>query len=344
MRPCAPVAHDLDAVERRRLLARDAAGEPDDAEPERFRGDGGPARAWVARELRGGDEQQARHYGFVARTPSWWPKRRRIGSFTERGMRSVIGSRIRRGRGSSSASCPYGLIQTSRRPAPASLRRSSSTVKWRAIRPLRLACARAFEVQAEPAGDRQEPLEAAVDEEEERAAVVDHQHDLPAGPRHAHELGERAVHVARVVDHAPREHEVEARVGERKPLRIRLSHVRLEPEGGEPASRRLDGPVGQVDARDVGAGLREQLRRDPAADPDVEHVLAAERVEVDEEREGLPARVGGQAHVPRVEDATVDLAEELLRAFVVRDRVVDVVRHRVPVPPVADLLLRRHGR
>ena len=62
---------------------------------------------------------------------------------------------------------------------------------------------------------------------------------------------------------------------ERQLLGVRLPHVCLEAERGEPASRRLDGPVGQVDPGDVRAGLREHLRRDPAADPDVEHVLAA---------------------------------------------------------------------
>ena len=90
------------------------------------------------------------------------------------------------------------------------------------------------------------------------------------------------------------------------------------------------------------SALSEHLRRDPAPDPDVEHILAAERVEVDEERERLPARVGGQPHVARVEDAAVDLAEVLLRVLLVRDRIVDVVRHRVAVPPVADVLLRGH--
>ena len=318
---------------------------PTTPKPSAFAAVGGAARARVARQLRGRDEQEARHYGFVARTPSWWPKRRRIGSFTERGMRSVIGSRIRRGSGSSSASCPYGLIQTSRRPAPTSFAPQLVDREVAGDQPFGLAGARALEVQAEPARERQEPLEAAVDEEEERAAVVDHQHELrrPGRVTRTSSASARSMSLEWWITPHENTRSKLASV-ERQLLGVRLPHVCLEAERGEPALRRLDGPVGQVDPRDVRAGLREHLRRDPAADPDVEHVLAVERVEVDEERERLAARVGGQAHVPRMEDATVDLAEELLRALVVRDRVVDVVRHRVPVPPLADLLLRRHGR
>ena len=113
--------------------------------------------------------------------------------------------------------------------------------------------------------------------------------------------------------HAPREDEVEAVVLEVERLAVALRHVGREPERGEARQRRLDGPLREVAGDDFGAGLREQLHREAAAAADLEHALAAQRVEVHEPRERAAVRALRQAQDAPVEDAPVELAEVLAR-------------------------------
>ena len=108
--------------------------------------------------------------------------------------------------------------------------------------PLRLAGASALEVEAEPSCDRKATGKRAIGDEEERVAVVDHRHNLSSGLADAYDLRERLVHVGRVGDDAPVEHQVERSVSEGKRLRVPLEHLSVELERGEPEPRRLDPP------------------------------------------------------------------------------------------------------
>jgi hypothetical protein len=140
----------------------------------------------------------------------------------------------------------------------------------------------------------------------------------------------RAGGVRRVVEHAVRVDEIEARVFEGKSLRVGAEHVGFEPFEPEPLAGSRDGCVREVDAGRARAGADEAHEVRGQADADLEHVLVLCRLEAGDVRD---ERLDGVA-------PPLDLVEELAGADRGR-RGLRATRLQLPEP--ANVLLQRLG-
>src|SRR5262249_7941091 len=83
----------------------------------------------------------------------------------------------------------------------------------------------------------------------------------------------------RVVDYAPRPHEVESVIRELELARVHPFQAGRKLAQGHPAGGRIDAGIGNIDRGQIGARPRHQLRMQPHAASDLKHVAALQTFE-----------------------------------------------------------------
>lgn len=101
--------------------------------------------------------------------------------------------------------------------------------------------------------------------------MIQHDAGMPSRCQDSVNLGDCRHDVRCVVQHAPREHDIECGVSERQTLRIRLHQTWCEPVIDKPAVRVSECAAGEVDSgQERGTPARELEMVRPHADPDLE--------------------------------------------------------------------------